>query len=76
MCSPQTAAPSVSPKDKDWLRDRAYPLIKGSAEFYRHFPNFKKGDDGMYHIHHVNSGESAWNSSDTANELGAIKCYK
>jgi hypothetical protein len=60
-------------QDKDWLRDKAYPLIKGSAEFYRYFPNFKKGDDGKYHIHHVNSGESAWNSSDTSNEMSAMR---
>ncbi len=60
-------------QDKDWLRDRAYPLIKGAAEFYRHFPNFQKGDDGKYHIHHVNSGESAWNTSDTSNEINAMR---
>ncbi len=60
-------------QDKDWLRDKAYPLIKGSAEFYRHFPNFKKGDDGKYHIYHVNSGESDWNSSDTSNEVSAMR---
>ena len=55
--------------DKDWLRDRAYPFIKGSAEFYRNFPNFKKDADGKYHIHHVNNGESPWNSSDTPYEV-------
>jgi hypothetical protein len=60
-------------QDKDWLRQRAYPMIKGAAEFYRHFPNFKKGDDGKYHIYHVNSGESAWNSSDTSNEVSAMR---
>ena len=60
-------------QDKEWLRDKAYPLIKGAAEFYRRFPNLKKGDDGKYHIHHVNSGESAWNSSDTSNEIGAMR---
>jgi hypothetical protein len=60
-------------QDKDWLRDKAYPLIKGAAEFYRHFPNFQKGNDGKYHIHHVNSGESAWNSSDTSNEVSAMR---
>lgn len=60
-------------QDKDWLREKAYPMIKGAAEFYRHFPNFKKGNDGKYHIYHVNSGESAWNSSDTSNELSAMR---
>jgi hypothetical protein len=58
--------------DKDWLRDRAYPMIKGSAEFYRNFPNLKKGDDGKYHIHHVNNGEGSWNSSDTSYEVSCM----
>jgi hypothetical protein len=58
--------------DEAWLRDRAYPMIKGMAEFYRTFPNLKKGADGLYHIHHVNSGESEWGSSDTAYEVGAM----
>jgi hypothetical protein len=59
--------------DKDFLRQKAYPIIKGAAEFYRTFPNFEKGPDGKYHIHHVNSGESAWNSSDTGNEMSAMR---
>jgi hypothetical protein len=59
--------------DQQWLRERAYPMIKGSAEFYRNFPNFQKGDDGKYHIHHVNNSESQWNSSDTAYEVGAMR---
>jgi hypothetical protein len=58
--------------DKTWLRERAYPMLKGAAEFYRDFPNFQKGDDGKYHIHHVNNSESQWNSSDTAYELSAM----
>ncbi|HEY8993919.1 MAG TPA: DUF5703 domain-containing protein, partial [Lacunisphaera sp.] len=58
--------------DEAWLRDRAYPMIKGMAEFYRNFPNLKRGNDGVYHIHHVNSGESEWGSSDTAYEIGAM----
>jgi hypothetical protein len=55
--------------DTNWLRERAYPLIKGAAEFYRNFPNFSKGPDGLYHIHHVNNGEGDWNSSDTPYEV-------
>ncbi len=58
--------------DEAWLRDRAYPVIKGAAEFYRHFPNFKKEADGKYHLHHVNNGEGSWNSSDTPNEVSAM----
>ncbi|HXF10365.1 MAG TPA: DUF5703 domain-containing protein, partial [Desulfuromonadaceae bacterium] len=58
--------------DTNWLRDRAYPLIKGSVEFYRNFPNFVKEADGKYHIHHVNNGEGQWNSSDTAYEVACM----
>src|SRR4051794_11786954 len=25
--------------DQTWLRERAYPVVKGAAEFYRNFPN-------------------------------------
>lgn len=59
-------------RDTNWLRDRAYPMIKGAAEFYRNFPNFQKGADGIYHIHHVNNGESQWNSTDTAYEVACL----
>ncbi len=58
--------------DKAWLRDKAYPMIKGVAEFYRNFPNVKKEADGKYHIHHVNRIESDWDSSDTPSELNAM----
>lgn len=58
--------------DETWLRDRAYPFIRGAAEFYRHFPNFTKDADGRYHLHHLNNGESAWNSDDPPNEVSAL----
>jgi len=58
--------------DETWLRERAYPMLKGAAEFYRNFPNLKKGEDGKYHIHHVNSGEGSWNSSDTSYEVSCM----
>ena len=58
--------------DQTWLREHAYPMIKGAAEFYRNFPNFQKGEDGKYHIHHVNSGEGSWNSSDTSYEVSCM----
>jgi len=46
--------------------------IKGAAEFYRNFPNFQMGQDGKYHIHHVNSGEGSWDSSDTSYEISCM----
>jgi hypothetical protein len=60
-------------QDEQWLRERAYPVIKGAAEFYRNFPNVKKGEDGKWHIHNINNGESSWDSSDTPNEIGGMR---
>ena len=59
--------------DLEWLRSRAYPMLKGAAEFYRHYPNLKKGADGKYHIHHVNSNESVWGAQDTDEDLSALR---
>ncbi len=58
--------------DQTWLRDKAYPMIKGVAEFYANFPNLRKEADGKYHIYHVNRIESDWDSQDTPSELGAM----
>jgi hypothetical protein len=59
--------------DREWLRKRAYPMLKGAAEFYRNFPNVRKGDDGRYHIEHVNSNESVWGARDTDEDLSAMR---
>ena len=57
-----------------WLRTRAYPMLKGAAEFYRNFPNVKKGADGKYHIHNVNSNESIYGARDTRRRyLGDVR---
>jgi hypothetical protein len=59
--------------DEAWLRDRAFPMLKGAAEFYRHFPNVLKGSDGKYHIRHVNSNESVMGARDTDEDLSAMR---
>ena len=59
--------------DLPWLRDRAYPMIRGAAEFYRNFPNLRKEADGKYHIHHVNSNESVIGAHDTDEDLSAMR---
>jgi hypothetical protein len=58
--------------DVEWLRTRAYPMLRGVAEFYRSFPNVSKGEDGRYHIHHVNSNESVWGGTDTDEDLSSM----
>ena len=59
--------------DRAWLCDRAYPMLKGVAEFYRNYPNVKKGQDGKYHIHHVNNHEETWGGQDTIKEITAMR---
>jgi hypothetical protein len=58
--------------DDDWLRKVGYPIIRGAAEFYRHFPNFQKDENGIYHINHTNSGESAWDTRDAPYEVSCL----
>ena len=58
--------------DLDWLREHAYPMLAGVAEFYRNFPNLRRGDDGRYHIEHVNCSEPVWDARDTQEELCAM----
>ena len=58
--------------DKDWLKNYAYPMIKGTVEFYRNFPNFYKASDGRYHIRYVNNLEDEWGGEDTPDELTAM----
>ncbi len=58
--------------DDEWLRTRAYPMIKGAAELYRNFPNFKKDSDGTYHIHYTNSNESVYGAQDSDEDLSAM----
>jgi hypothetical protein len=45
-------------KDKEWLRDKGYPVIRDCALFYTDF--LKKGDDGLYHAFPSNQGEDGF----------------
>jgi len=60
-------------RDAEWLRTRAYPMLKGAAEFYRHHPNVRKDADGIWHIHNVNSNESVLGARDTDEDLSAMR---
>ncbi|MBN2292027.1 MAG: hypothetical protein JXM70_06350 [Pirellulales bacterium] len=57
--------------DKLWLATHAYPLLKGTAEFYRHLA--KKGGDGLYHIEGTNAHEDYWGTDDGIYDLAAIR---
>ncbi len=58
-------------RDEDWLRERAYPLLKGIAELYRNFPSVQRGSDGKFHIHNINNSEPVWGAQDTNEEVSA-----
>jgi len=57
--------------DTEWLRSHAYPLLKGTVEFYRHLA--KKGDDDRYHIYGTNVHEDFWGATDGIMDLAAIR---
>ncbi|HTP87278.1 MAG TPA: hypothetical protein VMJ34_10020 [Bryobacteraceae bacterium] len=59
--------------DREWLSTRAYPMLKGAVEFYRNYPNVKRGDDGKWHIHSVNSNESVFGARDTDEDISAMR---
>lgn len=58
--------------DSGYLRDYAYPIIKGVAEFFNHFPNLKKGEDGKYHAWHTNCSEGFYGSTNSNETMGAM----
>jgi hypothetical protein len=60
-------------QDRDWLRTRAYPMLRGALEFYRNHPNVGKGEDGKYHIRYANSNESVWGARDTDEDLSSMR---
>lgn len=60
-------------RDDSFLKEKAYPLIRDMAEFYRNYPDVKKESDGKYHIHNVHSHEPLWGAQDTMEELCAMK---
>ena len=57
--------------NKQWLRTHAYPLLRGTAEFYRHL--VRKGEDGCYHLHGTNVHEDFWGANDSIMDLAAIR---
>ena len=59
-------------QDKEWLKNRAYPMLRGVAEFYRNFPNVRKEADGKYHIRHINDNESIWDGHNTVEEISSM----
>lgn len=57
--------------DERFLREQAYPLLKGSLDFYLNYA--KKGPDGKYHIEPADAQESYWLVKDPAQDLAALR---
>ncbi|MCU0981438.1 MAG: discoidin domain-containing protein, partial [Pirellulaceae bacterium] len=57
--------------DERFLREHAYPLLKGSLDFYLNYA--KKGADGKYHIEPADAQESYWLVKDPAQDLAALR---
>jgi hypothetical protein len=60
-------------RDEVFLRNRAYPMLKGAVEFYRNYPNLKSGPDGRLHIQGVNSNESVYGARDSDEDMSAMR---
>lgn len=58
--------------DEQWLREKGYPVIKGTAQMYCNLPFLKEGEDGMLHFYHVNDHEGTWDGTDTISELSGV----
>jgi hypothetical protein len=57
--------------DREWLRSHAYPLLRGTVEFYRHL--VKKESDGRYHLIGTHAHEDFWGVKDSIMDLAAIR---
>jgi len=59
--------------DRNWLLNRAYPMLRGAVELYRNHPNLKKGDDGKVHLSWSNSNESVYGARDTDEDVASMR---
>jgi len=57
--------------DREWLRTHAYPLLRGTVEFYRHL--VRKEADDRYHVIGTNAHEDFWGVKDSITDLAAIR---
>jgi len=57
--------------DREWLRTHAYPLLRGTVEFYRHL--VRREADGLYHLAGTHVHEDFWGVGDGIMDLAAIR---
>jgi alpha-L-fucosidase 2 len=57
--------------DETFLREEAYPLLRGVAEFLSGL--LRKGDDGRFHLDPANALETWWMARDPADAMAGIE---
>ena len=58
--------------DEEFLKNEAYPLMKGVADFMMSYAG-EKGADGKYHFKPSNGREQWWNVSDAADAVASCR---
>lgn len=53
------------------ILDESYPLMRDVARFYLSI--LEEGDDGLLHLHHLNSMETQWDATDPTPDLAAMR---
>lgn len=61
-------------RDLAWLRERAYPMMKGAAELYRTHPLTRLEADGKYHLNNLGWAETYRDGvRDGINDLASVR---
>lgn len=59
--------------DEEFLRNEAYPIIRGVAQFFMNFPLTQKGEDGKYHIYRTCTGEAYFGCTDGMENVAGMR---
>ena len=61
-------------RDLAWLRERAYPMVRGAAELYRTHPLTRLEPDGKYHLNNLGWAETYRDGvRDGINDLASVR---
>ena len=58
--------------DLEYFKTYGYPILRGVAEFFHHFPNLRKGEDQKYHAFYTNCSEGYFGSIDSLETMCAM----
>ncbi|MBQ1017538.1 hypothetical protein KBX71_06600 [Micromonospora sp. D93] len=60
-------------RDLTFLREKAYPFIKGAANLYQSYGGLRKESDGKYHFYNTNLHEHIWAGKDVIDDLSMAR---